>query len=488
MSGISGNISFQTFLDTAKLSKSGDIRLDSDTQTKLENKGTLGNMVATMLNRGDETTRDQRTQDAIKGFVTALKQEFGDTYAMMALKEQGIIGEDESILLEKFTGKDILDTVNLIAGKGGFIDKDSHFNVEMIGHDTKIQSEKFGLSEAGTKVLAQRLLDESSTVTEGGTRWVDPTQLSKLAPKIAEEIKQLEDNGTLEESQQARKTLESSLRSLVANLHESPQRILQRLDGVEQNLQKLLELDGDKDTDLGRFKLGVAIGRAVKDLTHRDFDTMMESHGRALHPTSPLRGLVVAAREVLESQRSSQQELNEAKRVIERCESLISGLGSTGEARPTTETVEGDLELLRSRENLDSKTLEKSRVAFGEKLDSLPEPETSPQFQQLKTELDKIMKQIPPQDEFYESTKYTGPIDNILEKLITSMMGGNEDEMIDEDDLRKTMGDEQFNTMRDNCIAQLRASIDLECRQNPETMSTMLRDDLNTRLMGMRTI
>src|SRR5690348_18394431 len=109
-------LSFDNYISKARESQTGTVRIDYNDQneTKLVNKGTFGNGLATIFDNigkaivslfggTPDQTKAQRNEKALTGFKEALTQQFGETIALKALEDKGLNQ------VNKINGKQIID-------------------------------------------------------------------------------------------------------------------------------------------------------------------------------------------------------------------------------------------------------------------------------------------------------------------------------------------------------------------------------------------
>jgi hypothetical protein len=175
-------ISLNTFVDRAKLSEGGDMRLSRD-GGELVNKGTLGQKVATFFTdigkalglvketKGNEAS--DRQEKALAGFREALSRDFTPEIA-----EKVLTG------VTKFTGKVVLDTVNRAANQKSTIEyHNARFNPELSPHDVKqnLGVDLKELSERQRGDFVRHFNRAKDDALEGGLRTLDFDEAKKMA-------------------------------------------------------------------------------------------------------------------------------------------------------------------------------------------------------------------------------------------------------------------------------------------------------------------
>src|ERR1700748_3200036 len=80
-------ISIGRFVQIARQAEDGDIRMNSGSERRLVNKGTLENRLGTLVEMGAVGKRGGRTQKGVQKFPAALSDRYGEDIAEKALGE-----------------------------------------------------------------------------------------------------------------------------------------------------------------------------------------------------------------------------------------------------------------------------------------------------------------------------------------------------------------------------------------------------------------
>ena len=198
-------MSIARFVQIARQSEDGDIRMNSGSERRLVNKGTLENRLGTLLKMGDEETRGDRTQAALEKFREALSDRYGEDIAEKALGQAFQLNERDIkdglngyVVIEAARQAKELATNNRLTNRQILEDRTLDSGHEDV--DTAF-NERFKQSvEARSLFFEQELLD---------------FEVSQLEEEIKTQVCGLKDNDRLEQSTEARQALSDALQGVL---------------------------------------------------------------------------------------------------------------------------------------------------------------------------------------------------------------------------------------------------------------------------------
>lgn len=316
-------LSFDNYISKARESQTGTVRIDYNDQneTKLVNKGTFGNGLATIFDNigkaivslfggTPDQTKAQRNEKALTGFKEALAQQFGETIALKALEDKGLNQ------VNKINGKQIIDVSD--HARSLMLDNRQRNN-EMLKdclpidyHDHKYQGGKFfsglckelGYDPDVAKTLTpkryeayyDRLITAFNEATEFDSKALTPDESKAIAQQVLKEVVQLDLGGRLDEAQEARQEFVEAGVRLFTDIDQSrsPRRLLESLVSLEQSLSKLATIEGKQGPEaLGNLRKEM-MRDVMVELNSRDPKVLYHGRDKIFSEGSPVRALVKA--------------------------------------------------------------------------------------------------------------------------------------------------------------------------------------------------
>jgi hypothetical protein len=347
-------ISIERFLQVARESRTGDIRISAGDDKQLVNKGTLGHRLATALDMGNADTRDDRTGIAIDKFRAALVDRYGQDVGNRALDEALAGARTDGA----FTGQLVMKAADLALRMSYHDRLENKQTIDRIVGDS-------GLQDPAKQVFKERFTQALEARTDFFRLRLPDFEETALTNTIRQQVTGLmaaED--TLEKSNAARKALSEALQSVMVSItnNKSPDVLLPQLlevQRLEQELMKLEEHDGQNGED----KTQIATNQALRNQLSKYRDFVGDLHRRSLSDTSPLRAIHVAAKEIQDDDSSSHEQKMQARTLATQCEALFSNI-SSATMRPLSESREADLARFKEAGSLKPQSLDTARTAL----------------------------------------------------------------------------------------------------------------------------
>jgi hypothetical protein len=308
MSGTS-NISLRQFREIAKQDREGDVRLSRDTPDRLVNKGTLGQMIATVFENigqalhlvGD--SRRERQELSLQGFKDSLLSSYGDDITKKALHEAGLDETQTGLQQFRFTGDKILRALDhaqglrnteISEGRDQVLSEGLYQSV-LDDFRSDLDQSKLGpqSKEQLVGLFKQRLEDRAREVSDLYGRPFEEGEIKHLARTEAQLMFGLLNH------KDGDKTF--SLRLWEDSLKEDSQRLLEPGTDVDWALKRLMnsvnKLDemGGVPSDSRTFSQSMfarEVSRLVKNqdgtVNERQLKDLAKVQGSFLKPGSPL--------------------------------------------------------------------------------------------------------------------------------------------------------------------------------------------------------
>jgi hypothetical protein len=345
-------ISIERFMQVARESSSGDIRMRADNEDKLVNKGTVGNRLATVLNMGDAGSRNDRTNIAIDKFRQAMVDRYqrdGLDALNQALEEENPDAEEGDP--QRFTGRVVMRAAQLALEKSRVNQTENRRIIEQttIQHDDPQVEQAFNdrfkqVLEVRTGVFRQSLSEN---------------EVSQLKSTVSMQVRGLTwGEGRLAASNEARKALSEALQSVVVSVanKKSPEDLIPKLLEVQRRQDALVEIEDDGHRETGADKTQVQTYDALRKQETAFPGFIADLQRRSLADNSALRAVYTAAKQIFDAEGSSHEQKTQAHALMSQCEALVGTVNTT--MRPLLELRTDDLDKFKDGETVDQRQVE----------------------------------------------------------------------------------------------------------------------------------
>jgi hypothetical protein len=299
-------ISLHSYLSVARENLGdGEVRLAKGSDSQLVNKGTAWEKFKSLFN-GADSTRADRNRDAIMGFKQAMVDHFGSTAGLQALGTANLLAggvlTGRAILAAVQEGNRLKNTVmeQRVAAQAQAYGPGQPDFARIAALNLPAVDPATNFPPVAQMEFRNRLADRLWVESRGATQEIPAADVERFARATLKEVARLNASGTLAQSHAARTALTGAYKEALkacADGRGSPA-VIGRLTTLTTRADQVLAIDdplgGPPDKERIR---AMALRQAMRELNAESPGILAKAHANIAKPDSPLRGVMVAARE-----------------------------------------------------------------------------------------------------------------------------------------------------------------------------------------------